>query len=242
MGTGILSLPVAALVVKSGYLWIGRFRGAPIRLHWSVPLGVVAFTGFRLAPGAWLGFVLLILVHELGHAIPVARAGLRVVSVDVLGIGGLCRYDGYPTPRRRVLIAWGGVLAQAALGLATLIGLAVFGRPSHLFVADLLGAFLFTNLWLIGFNLLPIPPLDGVEAWGVIGLVRAARARRRMDADHERATAERLLARARATEGTIRSLDELDEQELPPMPDEVRRVLDRIRDEGRAQHESEKKK
>lgn len=233
---------MAALVVKSGYLWIGRFRGAPIRLHWSVPIGMVAFTGFRLAPGAWLGFVLLVLVHELGHALPVARAGLRVVSVDVLGMGGVCRYDGYPTPRRRVLIAWGGVMAQAAVGLATLLGLAVLGRPSHPFVADLLDTFLLTNLWLIGFNLLPVPPLDGVEAWGVVGLVRAARARRRMDAEHERAAAARVLVRAKATETTIESLDALDEQDLPPMPDEVRRVLDRIRDEGRAQHESEKKK
>ncbi len=225
------------MVLKAGWLRIGRVAGAPIRLHWSVPLAVVALTHFRFAPGAWLGVVLLILVHELGHAILVARARLPLVAVDVLGFGGLCRYQGYPTPRQRVLIAWGGILAQALLGLGTLASLLAFGPPRSPFVADLLDVFLYANLWLILFNLMPIPPLDGVEAWGVVALVRAARARRRMDA----AEAAR-VAGTRATKETIRSLDALDEHDLPPMPAEVKRVLERIRAQGRAEHEGDKKK
>src|SRR5690349_17491845 len=78
---------VAAMALKAGWLRIGRLRGASVRLHWSVPLGMLVFTGLRLAPGAWLGFVLLLLVHELGHAIAVVRGGLRLVAVDVLGFG-----------------------------------------------------------------------------------------------------------------------------------------------------------
>jgi len=238
-----------AMVVKSGYLRIGRFRGAPVRLHWSVPLGAVVFTGFSLAPAAWLGFVLLVLVHELGHAVLVTGAGLPLVSVDVLGVGGLCRYEGYPTPRRRVLIAWGGVLAQAALGLATLLVLAILGPPSGRFAAELAYAFTRVNLGLALVNLLPVPPLDGAEAWGVIGLLRAARARRRLDAAASERKAEHKLERERERArvqaelpARLRALDELEEHELPPMPDEVKRVLDRIMAEGRAQHESEKKK
>ena len=46
----------------------------------------------------------------------------------------------------------------------------------------------------------------------------------------------------RSPEGSAVSLDDLDERELPPMPEEVKRVLDRIMAEGRAQHEAEKKK
>ena len=42
------------MVVKSGYLHIGRFRGAPIRLHWTLPLGILAFTRFRF-PWQWDG-------------------------------------------------------------------------------------------------------------------------------------------------------------------------------------------
>lgn len=231
--------------VKSGYLVLGRFRGAPIRLHWTVPLGIVVFTGLRFAPGAWLGFVLLILVHELGHAIAVASARLEVSAVDVLGFGGLCRWDGYPTPRQRVLIAWGGILAQAVLGLATLAALFAFGRPASPFTADLVEAFTRTNVWLIMVNLLPVPPLDGVEAWGVIGLFNASRARKRNEiaqaAERTRAAEERARARAALPPG-LHHLDELEPQDLPPMPDEVKRVLDRILAEGRAEHESAKKK
>jgi hypothetical protein len=229
------------MVLKSGYLTIGRIRRAPIRLHWSLPVGMIAFTGFRLAPGAWLGFALLILVHELGHAAAVAYARQRIVSVDVLGFGGLCRWEGYPTPRQRVLIAWGGILAQALLGIGTLVVGMFVGLPRFGFAGELVATFLSTNLWLILFNLLPIPPLDGVEAWGVLHLVAAERARRRGEAERTRAAAEKARAKE-AAQREIKSLDDLDGRDLPPMPDEVRRVLDRIMAEGRAQHEAEKKK
>ena len=233
------------MVVKSGYLVIGRFRGAPIRLHWTVPIGIVVFTGLRIAPGAWLAFVLILLVHELGHAVAVAYSRLRVTSVDVLGFGGLCHWSGYPTPRQRVLIAWGGVLAQAALAVVTFASVLSLGRPAHPFAADLVDTFLRTNLWLIMINLLPIPPLDGVEAWGVVRLITAARARRRMDAAQtaERALAAEERARARAAlPAEHHGFDDVEPQDLPPMPDEVKRVLDRILAEGRAEHESAKKK
>jgi Zn-dependent protease len=229
------------MVVKAGYLWIGRFRGAPIRLHWSIPVSAVLLTGFRFAPGAWLGCLLLILFHEMGHALAVVRSRLRVVSVDVLGIGGLCRWDGHPTPRQRVLIAWGGVLAQAVVGALTLIALAIFGRPEHAFLADVVYAFTQANLWLMAINLLPIPPLDGVEAWGILGLIGAARARRRMDAAQALAVQRRAEERAALPE-KLHALDELDARDLPPLPEEVKRVLDRVMAEGRAAHESEKKK
>ena len=234
------------MAFRQGFLVIGRIGGAPIRLHWSVPLGVLAFSGFpfsgfRAMPGAWLAIVLIILVHELGHAVAVRAAGLRVVAVDVMAFGGLCRFDGIPTPRGRVAIAWAGVLAQAVLLIGTLAGVRLLGAPSHAFTVDMVGAFTGANLWMIVFNLLPIPPLDGVEAWGILSLVRASRARRRMDAERARIAVEQARARV-ATEHQIRSLDAVDEHDLPPMPEEVQEVLDRIMAEGRAQYESEKKK
>jgi len=220
-----------ALRLSKGSLVVGRFRGAPIRIHWSTPIGVVAFTGFRLAPGAWLGFVLVILVHELGHAVAVNRCRQRTIAVDVHGFGGLCWWEGYATPTERAVIAWGGVIAQAALGLATLLALALSGRPGGAFAADLVGAFLGPNLWTILMNLLPIPPLDGAEAWAIVPILGSRWRRRR----------ERLLAQraARAAKLELHAIDELDE--LPPMPDEVKRVLDRVMEQGRAEQEAEKK-
>ena len=65
-------------------------------------------------------FFLLILIHEMGHAVLVRRVGLHAVSIDVHGFGGQCRYAGYPDPLQRSIVAWGGVLAQALLGAITL--------------------------------------------------------------------------------------------------------------------------
>jgi stage IV sporulation protein FB len=220
-----------ALRFSNGSLVVGRFRGAPIRIHWSTPLGVLFFSGFRFAPGAFFGFVLVILVHELGHAIAVARCRHRTVAIDVHGFGGLCWWDGYPTPTERAIIAWGGVIAQAALALVTFAIVLVAGRPASPFGAELTESFLRSNLWLIAMNLLPIPPLDGAEAWAIVPILRSRYRRRR----------EVKAARARAVERRARTLSAMEPDELAPMPEEVRRVLDRIMADGRKEHEASKK-
>ncbi|APR86989.1 hypothetical protein A7982_12338 [Minicystis rosea] len=219
-----------ALRFEKGSLVVGRFRDAPIRIHWTTPIGVIAFTGFRFAPGAWLGFVLVILIHELGHAVAVASCRQRTVGIDVHGFGGLCWWTGYPTPTERAMIAWGGVIAQAVLLVATLGVLAITGKPHHMFAAELVGAFLGPNVSAILFNLLPIPPLDGAEAWKILPILGSRLRKRR---------AAKARVRAEKTRSELRSLDEVDE--LPPMPDEVKRVLDRVMKDGRAQYEAEKK-
>jgi stage IV sporulation protein FB len=161
---------------ETGFLQLGRIRGAPIRLHWSVLLGVLFFTGFRFAPAAWLGFVALVLIHELGHAAVVLGFGLRVVAIDVHGFGGQCRWDGQASPWQRAIIAWGGVLAQAALLAATLVLVALTGGPRTSFEAELVSVFTRTNAYLAVINLLPIPPLDGANAWTIVRAWKMRRA------------------------------------------------------------------
>jgi len=160
---------------QTGFLQLGRFRGAPIRIHWSVLLGVLFFTGFRFAPAAWLGFVAIILLHELGHALMVVRYGLRVNAIDVHGFGGECRWSGDATPWQRAIIAWGGVLAQALLLAGTFAFIHFTGAPVTRFGAELAAVFTETNLWVIGLNLLPVPPLDGATAWSIVPLWKARR-------------------------------------------------------------------
>lgn len=157
---------------ERGYLTIARFRGAPVRVHWTTPLGALVFTRFAFAPGAWLGFFLIVLFHELGHAILVRAARMQVVSVDVHGFGGVCRWYGVPSPKWRAIIAWGGVLAQAVVLVLTAITLALAPPISSLFLADLANTFLMTNAFIMAINLLPIPPLDGAEAWSLIPMLR----------------------------------------------------------------------
>ncbi len=163
---------------KNGFLTIGSFRRAPIRLHWTLPLGAFFFGHFQFVPGFWLAFTLLILIHELGHAFMVVLCKQRVLAVDVQGFGGLCTWDGAVTEMQRCAIAWGGVLAQAALLIVTYVALMVFGRPTSGIGWDIVAAFTTTNLYIIGFNLLPMPPLDGVEAWRIIPLLRERFAKR----------------------------------------------------------------
>lgn len=156
--------------MRGGYLTLGRWRGAPVRLHWTLPVGALVFGQGRIVPGFWLGFFLLVFIHELGHAFLVRRYRHQVVSIDVHVFGGACRWSGDPTAIDRARIAWGGVLAQAVAYAVARAGLALAGPPETLFAAQLLDAFTTTNVWLIAINLIPVPPLDGAEAWKLLGL------------------------------------------------------------------------
>ena len=78
-------------MMDRGYLTIARLGGTSFRLHWTLPLGALFFSGFRFAPVFWLAFFGLVFVHELGHASLVKIFGHRVVAVDITGFGGLCR-------------------------------------------------------------------------------------------------------------------------------------------------------
>jgi len=142
-----------------------------VRLHWTLPIGALVFSQGRFVPGFWLGFFLLVLLHELGHAVLVRRFRCAVVSIDVHGFGGLCRWSGTPTAVQRACIAWGGVLAQAVVLAGAHVALALAGPPETRFTAHLAAAFTGTNVWVIAINLIPVAPLDGAEAWKLPGLL-----------------------------------------------------------------------
>lgn len=161
-----------------GYLKLFSIQGIPIRAHWSVPLVCVMFGGLRFAPGLWLGILLVILLHELGHAFFVKRFGLVNLGIDLTGFGGLCRWTGQPTKIQRAAVAWGGVLAQLILFAITGVIVLITGRPAAGFLADLVYAFLLPNLFIAAFNLIPFRPFDGGEAWPLFRLLWQRRARR----------------------------------------------------------------
>ncbi|MBS2028288.1 MAG: hypothetical protein JST54_10315 [Deltaproteobacteria bacterium] len=154
-----------------GSVTLGHWRGVPVRMHWTAPLGAWAFSGFRFAPGFWLGYLLLIVIHELGHAAVVLRAGGQPIEAVVSGVGGVCRWRGDVTRFERALIAWGGVGAQALVFCFAWAGLKVFGWPHSRGGYDLVNAFLWSNAVLIVVNLIPIPPLDGAEAWPIFAIM-----------------------------------------------------------------------
>jgi len=149
-----------------GYWVVGRWLGAPIRLHFSILLGLLFFGHFEFRPGFFVGYPLLVLAHELGHAALVRHFGHRVVGVEVTGFGGVCEWDGNATPFEESAIAWGGVLAQALIYGAAWLWFFV-APPSTRFSFELWGTLTQQNLWLIVLNLAPIPPLDGARAWSI---------------------------------------------------------------------------
>jgi Peptidase M50B-like len=154
-------------VFHGGYWILGRFRGAQVKLHWSILVGAFVFARFQLSLGFLLAFPCLILVHEFGHALLAARLGHRVVGIEATGFGGVCQWSGNASPFDEALIAWGGVLAQLVLYVAAELWLSSSFRPSSVFGWQVAGAFTHTNLYLVAVNLMPIPPLDGARAWTI---------------------------------------------------------------------------
>ncbi len=111
--------------------------------------------GWRFA----VGFVVLLLVHEMGHVIQLRREGVRAsapVFVPFMGAVVWAKELG------------GNALAEARVGLAGPI-LGTIGAAACLPIAsatgnDLFRALAFTGFFLNLFNLVPVLPLDGGRA------------------------------------------------------------------------------
>lgn len=221
-----------------GYFTLGRVRKAPIRIHWSAPLGAIVFTRFEFAPLLWLFFWGLVILHELGHAALVWRLGYRVVAVRVHAFGGDCVWSGDPTRIESAVVSWGGVLAQAILWIAATVVLAIVGFPRSPVLAALALTATSSNAYMIFFNLIPIPPLDGHKAWPLIPMLwearkerieyQRARAERRRQKDREVAEAN-AYARAKEEIERMEAEEKAADKDAPPaIPPELQEVLDRV--------------
>ena len=130
----------------------------------AVPIVTFAasFVAFSVGFGDWrfgLGFVLLILVHELGHVFEARRQGLHVtLPTFIPGFGAYVRHELNPSPWRNALISLAGPLA-GGLGAAA-VWAAGSARDSHLLVELAYFGFL-----LNAANLVPVGFLDGGAAW-----------------------------------------------------------------------------
>lgn len=119
-------------------------------------LAMIAFESQRSGWVFGVGFVLLILIHELGHGYAMKRAGVEAGwPVFIPFFGAMIAMKGTPRDRdTEAFIAYGGPLAGAAAALATAaIG---WAAESRLFMA-----LAYTGFFLNLFNLTPMSPLDG---------------------------------------------------------------------------------
>lgn len=195
-----------------GWWTLGRFRGAPIRVHWTILVMMVVWSRFSFAPVFWLGFGLIILIHELGHAAFVLRFRLGLSEIALHGAGGYCRHDLPGTPFQESAVAWGGVLAQLALFGAVKLAVLFLGPPQSAALSTLAYVFTEPNLWLAAFNLIPFEPLDGAKAWPMLGML--ARRFRKQAARHEAQSRQRGVKRS--VQDELRALEKLDTSSETP--------------------------
>jgi stage IV sporulation protein FB len=127
-----------------------------------------------------------VLLHEFGHILMARHLGIRTPDVILLPIGGVSRLERIPEePKQELLIAAAGPLVTLVLAGLLYAGLRLTGtgplpRDLSLNRLDLPNALLWTNLILLGFNLIPAFPMDGGRILralltGRVGHVRATR-------------------------------------------------------------------
>jgi len=145
-------------------------RGVPIHAHVTLLIGFALVGHLSFCPAAWLGLVALVLIHEAGHAVLLRRFHRRVLYIVLHGFGGECVALGPLSAWERAVVAWGGVLAQAALLGVILTGAALRIWPPAFVASDFYVTLSAYNIAIAALNLLPIRGLDGFDAWSIVRL------------------------------------------------------------------------
>ncbi|WP_024476508.1 site-2 protease family protein [Arthrobacter sp. CAL618] len=156
---------------------LGRLWGIPIVLAWSwfvIALFVVVVFGPQVARafpgigagayGVALGYALLlaasVLVHELAHALSARVFGWPTTRIVLNLWGGHTQFENFnASPGRSLIVALAGPAANFLLALAGWLAVPLFEPQSvGRLLADI---FVWANLLVAVFNVLPGLPLDG---------------------------------------------------------------------------------
>ena len=95
--------------------------------------------------------IIIVLIHELGHAFIITVLGYKIISIEIFPFGGITKIDKpLNTPIiHDILIASNGIIFQLIIYLLGLLN--IINSP----------LFLKYNLCIMLFNIFPIIPLDG---------------------------------------------------------------------------------
>ncbi|MBI3927469.1 MAG: site-2 protease family protein [Armatimonadetes bacterium] len=166
---------------------LGRISGIEVNVHWTFLLLLVwiglsgLFSGGPLGSVANLVAILIVfgivVLHELGHAFAARYYGIPTRDITLLPIGGVARVARMPdNPRQELVVAAAGPAVNLVLAGTATMGLYLAGSlgPSTfaMVASVLLGWFVWANLALAIFNLIPAFPMDGGR------ILRAALAQR----------------------------------------------------------------
>jgi hypothetical protein len=205
-------------------------------IHWTALALAFIVTGFSFEPVAWLTVLVVILIHELGHATAVLKARAAVVAIRMDALGGCCEWVGSVTRAQRLLIVWGGVLAQLILFGIALVVTIFIGPYISDFWYPFLPILLQWNLILVALNLLPVKPLDGYDAWRLLSMTFQDWRRQKRSARRRRLTAE-----------TIKKIEELERLEPnvkpnPEIKEMMNQIIRRAAEEHKAKNQAQENK
>jgi Zn-dependent protease len=159
-------VPMAAALSGAGVLALAKGKGLLVLLKGikAVPFllsmgSMLAMVAFEAQRSGWLfgvGFVLMILVHELGHGAAIRREGLPAgYPIFVPFFGAMIALKGQP--RSSLCEARIAIAGPVAGTLAALVMAAMYlTAGTRLWLALAYSGF-FLNL----FNMIPLAPLDG---------------------------------------------------------------------------------
>ncbi|MFI5086691.1 MAG: site-2 protease family protein, partial [Actinomycetales bacterium] len=177
-----MSAPTPVRAKREG-IPLGRIAGVPIVLAYSWFV-IAAFTVITFGPRLLSGtpalgvnaylialvYALLllfsVLVHELAHALMARTFGWPTQKIVLNLWGGHTQFENFTaTPARSLVVAFAGPVANLVLAGAGWIVISVLpARPDTLtlgVVGLLANIFMWANLLIGGFNVLPGLPLDG---------------------------------------------------------------------------------
>ncbi len=152
---------------------IAQVRGADVYVHWSVLLIaalmlVSATRGPLLTVAGISGWLVIMFIHECGHAFAAQRYHSQVLAIELYPIFGYTRFEAPWSRLAECVIVWAGVIAQSIFAIPVVTFLVLHGyttaEPLNALLA-LLGPY---SLAVVVFNLLPIGRLDGATAWKLL--------------------------------------------------------------------------
>jgi Zn-dependent protease len=176
--------------IRQGSIHLFRFSGIDVFLHWSwfvVVLIEIQIGAGRYSSIAWnaleyLAVFLIVMIHEFGHALACRQVGGTANQIVLWPLGGIA----YVNPPQRPGATLWSIAAGPLVNVVLIPILYVFnvwtgssGLTAMPHDARTLMQWLFEiNLFLLGFNMLPIYPLDGGQIlrsllWFVIGRARS---------------------------------------------------------------------